>query len=95
MIPWLFCMAGFIGWRVFAICYASVVNDMIFGYHRTMCVLWVVFILASIAGWVIVYSQHMDLRDLTRLEDIAKIKVLIFFSHLVRSCYSHRLWTRI
>ncbi|CAG0920960.1 unnamed protein product [Notodromas monacha] len=74
MIPWLFCMLGFIGWRLFATMYASVVNDMIFSYHRTMCVLWVLFILASAVGWIVVYSQHMDLRDLTRLEDVAKLK---------------------
>lgn len=75
MIPWLFAAGGFFAWRTFAIIFASIVNDMIFGYHISMCLLWVVFILFGIFGWVIVYSLYLELSDLTKLEDLAHLRM--------------------
>ena len=52
------------------ICFASIVNDMIFGYHIAMCFLGIVFILLGTFEWVIVYSLYLELTDLTKLRDI-------------------------
>ena len=75
MVPWLFASAVFFSWRIIAICFASVVNDMIFGYHVAMCFLWILIILAGILGWIIVYSLYLELSDLTKLEDLAHLRM--------------------
>ncbi|CAG0890155.1 unnamed protein product [Darwinula stevensoni] len=73
--PWLWCMLLFTGWRVFALVFASLVNDLVFGYHQAMLWLWLIFIVLNAYGWLVVYSLYMELCDLTRLEDLAKLKV--------------------
>nr|CAG4652165.1 EOG090X0DL4 [Triops cancriformis] len=75
MVPWLLVSFIFFGWRTIAIVHASIVNDMIFGYHILMCLLWVIFIVLGILGWIIVYSLYLELSDLTRLEDIAHLRM--------------------
>nr|CAG4650480.1 EOG090X0DL4 [Sida crystallina] len=75
MIPWLFASAVFFLWRIFAIIFASIVNDMIFGYHIAMCLLWIIIILLGILGWIIVYSLYLELSDLTKLEDLAHLRM--------------------
>ena len=73
--PWLWCMLLFTGWRVFALVFASLVNDLVFGYHQAMLWLWLIFFALNAYGWLVVYSLYMELCDLTRLEDLAKLKV--------------------
>nr|CAG4644299.1 EOG090X0DL4 [Lepidurus arcticus] len=75
MIPWLVVSFLFFGWRTIAIIHASIINDMIFGYHISMCLLWVLCILLGACGWVIVYSLYLELSDLTKLEDIAHLRM--------------------
>jgi len=75
MVPWLFASAIFFLWRIVAICFASIVNDMIFGYHIAMCLIWIVLILLGILGWIIVYSLFLELSDLTKLEDLAHLRM--------------------
>lgn len=75
MLPWLFASAVFFIWRTFAIIFASIVNDMIFGYHVAMCLLWIMFILLGAFGWVVVYSLYLELSDLTKLEDLAHLRL--------------------
>merc|ERR1712137_86530 len=75
MVPWLYASGIFFIWRTIAIIFASIVNDMIFGYHIAMCFLWIVFILLGIFGWVIVYSLYLELTDLTKLEDLAHLRM--------------------
>ena len=75
MIPWLCASAIFFIWRTIAIIFASIVNDIIFGYHIAMCLLWILFILLGIFGWVIVYSLYLELSDLTKLEDLAHLRM--------------------
>ncbi|XP_046438378.1 uncharacterized protein LOC124189909 isoform X2 [Daphnia pulex] len=75
MVPWLFASGVFFVWRTIAIIFASVVNDMIFGYHIAMCLFWVAFILLGALGWVIVYSLYLELSDLTKLEDLAHLRM--------------------
>lgn len=78
MVPWLYSFAAFTVFRLFAFIFYSVVNDMIFAYNITMCILWIIFICFSIYGWLIVYSLYVELCDLTRLEDLAHLRVSFF-----------------
>ncbi|PBC25480.1 uncharacterized protein LOC107994031 [Apis cerana] len=75
MVPWLYSFAAFTVFRLFAFIFYSVVNDMIFAYNVTMCILWIIFICFSIYGWLIVYSLYVELCDLTRLEDLAHLRI--------------------
>lgn len=78
MIPWLYSFAVFIIFRVFAFLFFSIVNDLIFAYNVMICLLWIVFISFSIYGWLVVYSLFIELRDLTKLEDLAHLRVSWF-----------------
>lgn len=78
MVPWLYSFAAFTVFRFLAFIFFSIVNDMIFAYNITMCILWMTFICFSIYGWLIVYSLYVELCDLTRLEDLAHLRVSFF-----------------
>nr|XP_031839115.1 uncharacterized protein LOC116429858 [Nomia melanderi] len=75
MLPWLYSFATFTLFRLFAFVFFSSVNDMIFAYNIMMCFLWTVFLCFSIYGWLIVYSLYVELSDLTRLEDLAHLRI--------------------
>ncbi|XP_066584286.1 uncharacterized protein pasi2 [Prorops nasuta] len=75
MVPWLYSFAVFTVFRLFAFIFFSIVNDMIFAYNILMCLLWIVFICFSIYGWLVVYSLYLELSDLTRLEDLAHLRI--------------------
>ncbi|XP_058809406.1 uncharacterized protein LOC131674635 [Phymastichus coffea] len=75
MMPWLYSFAVFTIFRLFAFVFYSVVNDLIFAYNVTMCLLWTVFIILSMYGWLVVYSLYIELSNLTRLEDLAHLRI--------------------
>lgn len=75
MVPWLYCFAIFTLFRLFAFVFGSIVNDMIFGYNIAMCLLWILYTVASVYGWLLVYSLYLELSDLTKLEDLAHLRV--------------------
>lgn len=75
MIPWIWSFLIFTGCRILMYIFYSVVNDLIFGYNVTMCLLWTIFSIASIYGWLIVYSLYIELSDLTKLEDLAHLRI--------------------
>lgn len=75
MVPWLYSFAIFTFFRLFAFIFFSIVNDMIFAYNIMMCLLWIIFVCISAYGWLIVYSLYLELSDLTRLEDLAHLRV--------------------
>lgn len=75
MVPWLYSFAIFTLFRLFAFIFFSIVNDMIFAYNILMCLLWIVFVCISAYGWLLVYSLYLELSDLTRLEDLAHLRV--------------------
>ena len=77
MVPWLYSFAVFTIFRLFAFIFFSIVNDLIFAYNVMMCLLWIVFVCLSVYGWLIVYSLYVELSDLTRLEDLAHLRVII------------------
>lgn len=40
-----------------------------------MCLLWAVFCAINVYGWILVYSLYLELCDLTKLEDLAHLRV--------------------
>ncbi|XP_043286438.1 uncharacterized protein pasi2 [Venturia canescens] len=75
MVPWLYSFAIFTIFRFFAFIFFSIVNDMIFFYNVMTCLLWIAFICFSVYGWLVVYSLYIELSDLTRLEDLAHLRI--------------------
>ncbi|KFM81473.1 hypothetical protein X975_25850, partial [Stegodyphus mimosarum] len=73
--PWLLSMLVFTVWRLIAIFYRSIVNDLYFGYHQAMLVIWILLIAINVFMWLIVMSNYQELADITRLEDMAKLKM--------------------
>ncbi|CAG9821455.1 unnamed protein product [Phaedon cochleariae] len=74
MLPWVYTFAVFTIFRFLAFLFFSIVNDMIFAYNIIMCLLWTIFIIFSVYGWVLVYSLYIELSDLTKLEDLAHLR---------------------
>lgn len=75
IVPWLYCFGIFIAFRIFAFVFASIVNDMIFAYNVLMCLIWIVFSVVGVYGWLLVYSLYLELSDLTKLEDLAHLRM--------------------
>lgn len=75
IVPWLYAFGIFISFRLIALIFCSIVNDMIFSYNILMCLCWVVFCAAGGYGWLLVYSLYLELHDLTKLEDLAHLRV--------------------
>lgn len=80
MVPWLYSFAIFTIFRFFAFLYFGIVNDLYFGYNITISFLWILFTAASSYGWMIVYSLYIELSDLTKLEDLAHLRVSFCYS---------------
>ncbi|CAG9576908.1 unnamed protein product [Danaus chrysippus] len=75
IVPWLYSFGVFILFRFVAFIFASIVNDMIFAYNIIMCLFWVVFCIIGVYGWILVYSLYLELADLTKLEDLAHLRM--------------------
>lgn len=75
MVPWLYSFAVFAIFRLFAFLFASIVNDLIFGYNISMTLLWSVFSVINIYGWVLNYSLYLELQNLSKIEDYAHLRV--------------------
>ncbi|KAK9875996.1 hypothetical protein WA026_011097 [Henosepilachna vigintioctopunctata] len=75
MVPWIYIFAAFLIFRLLAYLFFSIVNDLYFGYNVTMVILWTLFIIIGAYGWVLVYSMYRELSDLTRLEDLAHLRM--------------------
>lgn len=75
IVPWLWSFGIFTGFRFFAFLFFAIVNDLIFFYNIAMTMLWIIFISVSIYGWLVVYSLYLELSDLTKLEDLAHLRV--------------------
>lgn len=95
IVPWLYSFAIFTLFRLFAFIFFSIVNDMIFAYNIMMCLLWIIFVCISAYGWLVVYSLYLELRDLTKLEDLAHLRVwYIYFIILIIYC-NYNIWQGI
>ncbi|KAL4711218.1 hypothetical protein ACJJTC_019059 [Scirpophaga incertulas] len=75
IVPWLYSFGVFILFRTIAFIFASIVNDMIFAYNVLVCLAWIVFTVCGVYGWLLVYSLYLELADLTKLEDLAHLRM--------------------
>ncbi|XP_058818233.1 uncharacterized protein LOC131681453 isoform X4 [Topomyia yanbarensis] len=75
VVPWLWTFAVFTIFRFLALLLFSIVNDLIFAYNILITLIWILIILASVYGWVMVYSLYLELADLTKLEDLAHLRM--------------------
>lgn len=73
--PWLYVMSGFICFRLFAIIFQSVANDLYFTYHQIVLALWFILIPINVFALLVVYSNYQELSDITKIEDMAKLKM--------------------
>lgn len=73
--PWLMTMTVFVGLRTFAIIFQSIANDLYFAYHQAMLLLWLILIPINVFALLIVYSNYQELSDITKIEDMAKLKM--------------------
>lgn len=85
IVPWLWSFAIFTVWRFLALLFFAIVNDLYFAYNILMTFFWSVFVLISIYGWCAVYSLYLELADLTKLEDLAYLRVKYFINSSIIS----------
>ncbi|XP_016926067.3 uncharacterized protein pasi2 [Drosophila suzukii] len=75
VMPWLWTFAVFTVWRALALIFFAIVNDLYFAYNVIMVLLWSIFCVLCIYGWAVVYSLFLELVDLTKLEDLAHLRM--------------------
>ena len=68
-------MALFTPWKWLAWLYAGIVNDIIFGYNIIMLIAWFAFNLLNTTSFICIWSLYLELNDLRKLQDLAKLKV--------------------
>lgn len=73
--PWLYTMTVFIFIRFITIIFQSVANDLYFLYHQLVLLLWFILIPLDVFALLIVYSNYQELSDITKIEDMAKLKM--------------------
>lgn len=73
--PWLITITIFIGFRTFAIIFQSIANDLYFTYHQAILLLWFLLIPLNVFALLIVYSNYQELSDITKIEDMANLKM--------------------
>lgn len=73
--PWLLIMTIFVGFRTFATLFQSIANDLYFTYHQAMLLLWLILIPLNVFALLVVYSNYQELSDITKIEDMAKLKM--------------------
>ena len=93
-------MGLFTVWRWVSWLYGSVVNDMIFAYNIVMFIAWFVFNVVNPFAFACIYSLYLELNDLTKIQDLAKLKVGIDHTprnetNCIKEAFSPRSrWTR-
>lgn len=78
-------MGIFTPWRIIAWIYAAVVNDMIFVYNILMFLAWLVFNVLNVLSFICIYSLYLELNDLTKIQDLARLKVMTRMVHSLRN----------
>lgn len=73
--PWLLTMVGFIGIRTITLLFQSIANDLYYRYHLLVLFFWFILILIDVFLLLVVYSNYQELRDVTKIEDMAKLKM--------------------
>lgn len=75
ILPWLWSFAIFTILRFLAWLFFCIVNDLIFAYNIFTCLTWALFVISCVWGWLVVYSMYVELKDLSKLEDLAHLRV--------------------
>lgn len=86
---WLRAMALFIVIRTLATLFQSIANDLYFGYHQIMLLIWFTFTLLNIFAFLVVVSNYQELSNITRLEDMAQLKMSTISSLNASRTLSH------
>lgn len=86
---WLYSMGLFTPWKIVAWVYHSIVNDMIFGYHIFMFLSWAFLNVLNVLSFIIIYSLFLELTGISKLEDMAKVK-MVTLSSRAGSIYGSR-----
>lgn len=73
--PWLWSFAVFTILRFLASLFFAIVNDLIFAYNILMVLLWIVFLFGCGWSWLVVYTLYVELSGLSKLEDLAQLRV--------------------
>jgi len=72
---WLYTMGIFTCWKWVAWGFGFIVNDMIFIYNIIMTFAWFFFNILNVLSFLCVYSLYLELNDLTKLQDMARLKM--------------------
>ena len=80
---WLYSMGFFAPWKWLAWAFAGIVNDMIFAYNIIMLIAWFFFNILNVFSFLCIYSLYLELSDLTKLQDLARLKVCLLFCILI------------
>ena len=59
-------------------CFSGIVNDMIFAYNILMLIVWFFFNILDVLAFICIYSLYLELSDLTKLQDLARLKVILY-----------------
>lgn len=86
IVPWLWSFAVFTLVRILALIFFAIVNDLIFAYNVLVIVCWSLLLVLCLYCWVVVYSLYLELSDLTKMEDLAHLRV----SGLCQRARKHR-----
>lgn len=86
---WLFTMGAFTPWKIVAWVYHSIVNDIIFGYHIFMFITWFFLNILNVLSVLVIYSLYLELTGVSKLENLAKIK-MVTMSSRANSLYGSR-----
>lgn len=77
IVPWLWSFAVFTIVRLLAFLFFSILNDLIFFYNWMMVVVWTLLLIVCAYSWLVIYSLYLELSDLTKLEDLAHLRVIL------------------
>lgn len=73
--PWLTAAIVFTSWSCFSILFRSIANDLYYAYHQAMLIIWTAMLVFNVFFILVVYSNYQELADITRLEDMARLKM--------------------
>ena len=73
--PWLYTMRVFVPWKLISWIFGFIVNDMIFAYNIIMLISWFFLNIMNYHSLVCVWSLYLELNDLTKIQDLARLKM--------------------
>nr|XP_042899112.1 uncharacterized protein LOC107457091 isoform X2 [Parasteatoda tepidariorum] len=74
-MPWLMAALIFTSWNFVAILFKSTANDLYYAYHQAMLIIWTLMLAGNVFFILVVYSNYQELTDITKLEDMARLKM--------------------